>query len=257
MLQCHGQPPLYLSTTLGRAWLVGDLLHLQVCWEGWEGGCPPCCGVPCLQGKRGGEGSKMVSVVARQKEQDPEDVFLFVLTSNGLQMRQLCVVEPDKLYCECDMAREAMWPAWSGQVQDNGGSPVWLSVWVLDLSISTRTGGCVDCSYQPPRDVSQCLVWSRTGQDYHHCTPHLPLLPSLSSMMGEGEGPRSYKLITVGDRSYVYNREGVTMVELPGTEAVDNKIFSHILGAAQSDDTSLLFLSNHGAVSLPRQASHF
>ena len=28
----------------------------------------------------GGEGSKMVSVVARQKEQDPEDVFLFVLT---------------------------------------------------------------------------------------------------------------------------------------------------------------------------------
>ena len=37
----------------------------------------------------GGEGSKMVSVVARQSEQDPEDVFLYVLTSNGLQKWQL------------------------------------------------------------------------------------------------------------------------------------------------------------------------
>jgi len=69
-------------------------------------------------------------------------------------------------------------------------------------------------------------------------------------MFAEGEEPKPYKLDTVGDWAYVYNREGVTMVELTGTEAVENKICSHVLGAGQSEDTPLFFSSHHGVVSL-------
>ena len=69
-------------------------------------------------------------------------------------------------------------------------------------------------------------------------------------MLVKGEDPKHYKLITMGDWAYVYNRKGVTMVELTGTEAVKNNICCHVLGAGQSEDTPLFFSSHHGVVSL-------
>jgi len=46
----------------------------------------------------------MVSVTNKQSEQDPEDLFVYVLTCNGLQKWLLGVGEPDKLYYEFGVA---------------------------------------------------------------------------------------------------------------------------------------------------------
>jgi len=204
-----------------------------------------------------GEG-RMVSVTAKQSEQDPEDVFLYVLTSNGLQKWQLGVGEPDKLYYESDvasLAREAMWPAWSAQGGEGGGSSAWLRVWLVDLSVSGGGQVAVLVAAVNQHDTSPTVQYGVAQVRAATTAPPISLssfclLPSLSSMLGEGEEPKHYKLVTVGDWAYVYNREGVTMVELTGTEAVENKICSHVLGAGQSEDTPLFFSSHHGVVSL-------
>ena len=66
-------------------------------WWTWQAGALPAVGRhACWRG-----------VTAKQSEQDPEDVFLYVLTNNGLHKEQLGVGEPDKLYYESDVAREA------------------------------------------------------------------------------------------------------------------------------------------------------
>jgi len=204
-----------------------------------------------------GEG-RMVSVTAKQSEQDPEDVFLYVLTSNGLQKWQLGVGEPDKLYYECDMAslaREAMWPAWSPQGGEGGGSAAWLRLWLVDLSVSSGGQVAVLVAAVNQHDTTPTVQYGVAQVRTATTAPPISLssfclLPSLSFMLGDGEEPKLYKLVTVGDWAYVYNREGVNMVELTGTEALENKISSHVLGAGQSDDTPLFFSSHHGVVSL-------
>jgi len=205
-----------------------------------------------------GEG-RMVSVVAKQSEQDPEDVFLYVLTSNGLQKWELGVGEPDKLYYECDMAslaREAMWPAWGAtQAGEGGGSPAWLRLWLVDLSVSSGGQVAVLVAAVNQHDTTPSVQYGVAQVRTATTAPPLALasfclLPSLSTVLGEGEEPKPYKLVTIGEWAYVYSREGVNMVELNGTESVENKISSHVLGAGQSEDTPLFFSSHHGVVSL-------
>jgi len=204
-----------------------------------------------------GEG-RMVSVAAKQSEEDLEDVFLYVLTSNGLQKWQLGVGEPDKLYYECDiasLARDAMWPAWTPQGGEGGGSSAWLRLWLVDLAVSCGGQVAVLVAAVNQHDTTPSVQYGVAQVRTATTAPPISLssfclLPSLSSVLGEGEEPKLYKLVTVGDWAYVYNREGVSMVELNGTEAVENKISSHVLGAGQSEDTPLFFSSHHGVVSL-------
>ena len=204
-----------------------------------------------------GEG-RMVSVAARQSEQDPEDVFLYVVTSNGLQKWQLGVGEPDKLYYECDvasLAREAMWPTWSAAQGGEGGSAAWLRVWLVDLAVSSGGQVALLVAAVNQQDTTPSVQYGVAQVRTATTAPPINLssfclLPSLSSILGEGEEPKHYKLVTVGDWAYVYNREGVTMVELTGTESIENKISSHVLGDGQAEDTPLFFSFIHGVVSL-------
>ena len=138
--------------------------------------------------------------------------------------------EPDKLYYESDvasLAREAMWPAWSAQGGEGGGSPAWLRVWLVDLSVSGGGQVAVLVAAVNQHDTSPTVQYGVAQVRAATTAPPISLssfclLPSLSSMLGEGEEPKHYKLVTVGDWAYVYNREGVTMVELTGTEPVEN-----------------------------------
>merc|ERR1719186_525130 len=150
-----------------------------------------------------------------------------------------------------------MWPVWSAHAQGGevGGSPAWLRVWLLDLSVSGGDQVAVLVAAINQHDTSPTVKYGvaqvRTATNAPPFSfSSFCLLPSLSSMLVKGEDPKHYKLITMGDWAYVYNREGVTMVELTGTEAVENKICSHVLGAGQSEDTPLFFSSHHGVVSL-------
>merc|ERR1719427_1220811 len=148
-----------------------------------------------------------------------------------------------------------MWPAWSAQGGEGGGSSAWLRVWLVDLSVSGGGQVAVLVAAVNQHDTSPTVQYGVAQVRAATTAPPISLssfclLPSLSSMLGEGEEPKHYKLVTVGDWAYVYNREGVTMVELTGTEAVENKICSHVLGAGQSEDTPLFFSSHHGVVSL-------
>ena len=197
-------------------------------------------------------------MTAKASEQGPEDLLLYVLTSNGFQKWQVGVGEPDKLYYESDvasLAREAMWPVWSAQGGEVGGSPAWLRVWLLDLSVSGGDQVAVLVAAINQHDTSPTVKYGVAQVRTATNAPPISfssfcLLPSLSSMLVEGEDPKHYKLITMGDWAYVYNRKGVTMVELTGTEAVENNICCHVLGAGQSEDTPLFFSSHHGVVSL-------
>merc|ERR1712142_211057 len=202
-----------------------------------------------------GEG-KMLCVAAKQSEEDPEDVFLYVLTSNGLQKWQLGVGEPDKLFYECDLAsiaREAMWPAWAESCPS--GSPAWLRLWLIDLAVASEGQVAVLLAAVNQHDTSPGVQYGVAQVRTLTAAPPFSfssfcLLPSLSHILGDEDEPKMYKLITVGDWAYVYSREGVNMVELKGIEVLENKISSHVLGAGQSDDTPLFFSSQHGVVSL-------
>merc|ERR1719186_2355491 len=150
-----------------------------------------------------------------------------------------------------------MWPVWSAHAQGGevGGSPAWLRIWLLDLSVSGGDQVAVLVAAINQHDTSPTVKYGvaqvRTATNAPPFSfSSFCLLPSLSSMLVKGEDPKHYKLITMGDWAYVYNRKGVTMVELTGTEAVENNICCHVLGAGQSEDTPLFFSSHHGVVSL-------
>merc|ERR1719315_840461 len=155
------------------------------------------------------------------------------------------------------LAREAMWPAWGSTQGDRegGSSSAWLRLWLVDLAVSCDGQVAVLVAAVNQHDTTPSVQYGVAQVRTATTAPPISLssfclLPSLSSVMGEGEEPKLYKLVTVGDWAYVYNREGVSMVELNGTEAVENKISSHVLGAGQSEDTPLFFSSHHGVVSL-------
>merc|ERR1719431_2019589 len=77
------------------------------------------------------------------------------------------------------------------------------------------------------------------------------LLPSLTSPLGEGEEPKSHKLITLDNWAFVHNVEGVQLVDLQGTQTeAENKVVTQILGARQVDGVPLFFSSHHGVISL-------
>ena len=69
-------------------------------------------------------------------------------------------------------------------------------------------------------------------------------------MLSEGEEPRQHKLVAISDWAFVFNREGVVIVEMNRQQGEQERVASHILGAGRTNELPLFFSSQHGVVSL-------
>jgi len=202
----------------------------------------------------------MVSVAVKPKDQERDEMLLYVLTSSGLQKWQLSVDETEKLWYECDvtsLAREALWESWTGEKSldmEQEGSAALLRVWPIDLSL-TEDGTCNvlvaavnqhDSSNNCHYAIIQFRTLTTASPIFHS---GLIMLPQLTYCLGQSSEPRQYKLITLDDWAYVHSKDGVHMVQLSG-DKMTSCLNIKILGAGDVDKSPLFFSSQHGVLSL-------
>ena len=201
------------------------------------------------QGGGGGEG-RLVRVTASEEGGQGE---LYVLTSAGLQKWQLRDDGEEVLHYESDVGallREAVWAS-QPRVE---GTAAWLKLWLMDLSVEEDravllVAGIDQHSSSPVLQYGVASLVTR-GAEPPVSLASYTSVPGLACMLGEGEEPRQHKLVAISDWAFVFNREGVVIVEMNRQQGEQERVASHILGAGRTNELPLFFSSQHGVVSL-------